>query len=217
LKNFLRQAKKNRRKLRLQAYTRARKYEKEYNEADRELISKRRQARNQGQFFVEPEPKIAVVVRIRGIMGVSPKVKKILRLLRLRQLHNATFVKMTPPMAKMLKLVEPYIAYGYPNLKTVRSIIYKRGYASVRAQRLRIIDNDIIKKHLKQFNVICMEDIVHEIFTCGPNFKFVNKFLWPFKLNPPRGGFVKKRVHFTEGGDAGNREQYINKLVRRML
>jgi large subunit ribosomal protein L7e len=62
-----------------------------------------------------------------------------------------------------------------------------------------------------------MEDIVHEIFTCGPYFKFVNKFLWPFKLNPPRGGFVKKRVHFTEGGDAGNRELYINKLIRRML
>jgi len=79
-------------------------------------------------------------------MGVSPKVKKILRLLRLRQLHNATFVKMSPPMAKMLKLVEPYVAYGYPNLKTVRSIIYKRGFASVRAQRLRIVDNEIIKK-----------------------------------------------------------------------
>jgi large subunit ribosomal protein L7e len=150
-------------------------------------------------------------------MGVSPKVKKILRLLRLRQLHNATFVKMSPPMAKMLKLVEPYVAYGYPNLKTVRSIIYKRGFASVRAQRLRIVDNEIIKKNLKKFNVVCLEDIVHEIFTCGPNFKFVNKFLWPFKLNPPRGGFVKKRTHFTEGGDAGNREHFINKLIRRML
>lgn len=28
-----------------------------------------------------------------------------------------------------------------------------------------------------------MEDIIHEIFTVGPNFKEVNNFLWPFKLN----------------------------------
>jgi len=174
-------------------------------------------ARNSGNFFVEPEPKIAIVVRIRGIMGVSPKVKKILRLLRLRQLHNATFVKLSPPMSKMLKMVEPYIAYGYPNLKTVRSLLYKRGFATVKGQRQRIVDNIIIHKNLKRYNVICLEDIIHELYTCGPNFKYVNKFMWPYKLNPPRGGFIKKRVHFTEGGDAGNREHYINKLIRRML
>jgi len=184
---------------------------------EKDIITNRRVARNTGSFFVDPEPKIAIIIRIRGIMGVSPKVKKILRLLRLRQLHNATFVKLTPPMVKMLKLVEPYIAYGYPNLTTVRQIIYKRGYASIKGQRIRITDNAVIHKNLKKFNIICMEDIVHEIHTCGKSFKHVNKWLWPFKLNPPRGGFVKKRVHFTEGGDAGNREKYINRLVRKMI
>jgi hypothetical protein len=32
----------------------------------------------------------------------------------------------------LLKFVEPYIAFGTPNLKTVRSLIYKRGYGKVR-------------------------------------------------------------------------------------
>lgn len=32
----------------------------------------------------------------------------------------------------LLKRVEPYIAYGYPNLKSVRELIYKRGFAKVR-------------------------------------------------------------------------------------
>ena len=32
----------------------------------------------------------------------------------------------------MLRRVEPYISYGYPNLKSVRELIYKRGYAKVR-------------------------------------------------------------------------------------
>ena len=32
----------------------------------------------------------------------------------------------------MLRLVEPYVAWGYPNLKTVKELIYKRGYGKVR-------------------------------------------------------------------------------------
>ena len=32
----------------------------------------------------------------------------------------------------MLQRVEPYVAYGYPNLKTVKELIYKRGFGKVR-------------------------------------------------------------------------------------
>lgn len=31
----------------------------------------------------------------------------------------------------MLQRVEPYIAWGYPNQKTVRELIYKRGFGKV--------------------------------------------------------------------------------------
>lgn len=31
--------------------------------------------------------------------------------------------------------------------------------------------------------IICVEDLVHEIFTVGPAFKEANNFLWPFKLS----------------------------------
>lgn len=79
---------------------------------------------------------MVLVVRIRGIIGVSPKVRKILQLLRLRQINNAVFVKLNAATVKMLRLVEPYVAYGYPNLKTVRELIYKRGFGKVRRRRL---------------------------------------------------------------------------------
>jgi hypothetical protein len=32
----------------------------------------------------------------------------------------------------------------------------------------------------------------------------------------PRGGIDKKRLHYVEGGQAGNREAKINALIRRM-
>lgn len=155
-------------------------------------------------------------VRIRGINGVSPKVKKALQLLRLRQIHNGTFVKINGASLQILKLVEPYVTYGPPNLKTVRELIYKRGYGKARRERLRLSDNSLIEKHLGRYGCVCMEDVVHQIYTCGKYFKEVNNFLWPFKLSSPKGGFVKKRIHFVEGGDAGDREHYINRLVRKM-
>jgi large subunit ribosomal protein L7e len=33
----------------------------------------------------------------------------------------------------LLKLVEPYVAWGYPTLETVRELVYKRGFANVNA------------------------------------------------------------------------------------
>lgn len=66
------------------------------------------------------------------------------------------------------------------------------------------------------YGIICVEDLIHEIYTVGKNFKVANNFLWPFKLSSPRGGMNKKTTHFVEGGDAGNREDQINRMIRRM-
>ncbi len=104
----------------------------------------------------------------------------------------------------------------YPNLKTTRELIYKRGYAKVNKQRVPITDNAIIENVLGREGIICIEDLIHEIHTVGPNFKKASNFLWPFKLNNPTGGFNKKTNHFVEGGDFGNREDAINALVRKM-
>ncbi len=84
---------------------------------EKSLVNLRRQARSAGNFFKEPEAKVAIVVRIRGINQVSPKVKKILQLLRLRQVHSAVFVRLNSAMQQMLTLVTPYIAYGYVSLQ----------------------------------------------------------------------------------------------------
>lgn len=117
----------------------------------------------------------------------------------------------------MLRLVEPYVAYGYPNLKSVRELIYKRGYGKVNEQRIPLADNQIIEAALGHLGIVCIEDVIHEISTVGKHFKEVNNFLWPFKLSAPRGGFTQRKVkHFIEGGDHGNREEHINALIHKM-
>ena len=39
---------------------------------------------------------------------------------------------------------------------------------------------------LGKHNIICIEDLVHEIYTVGPAFKQASNFLWPFKLSAAR-------------------------------
>jgi len=196
---------------------RAEKYVKEYKTLENDAIRFRREARAAGNIYVPPEAKVVVVVRIRGIIGVSPKVRKILQLLRLRQINNAVFIKLNAATIKMLRLVEPYIAYGYPTLKTVKDLVYKRGYGKLNKQRIPLSDNSVVEDGLGKKDIICVEDLIHEIFTVGPNFKEANNFLWPFKLSSPVGGFRQKLLHFNEGGDAGLRGDKINGLIKAML
>uniref|UniRef100_A0A2K6NVX5 Ribosomal protein L30 ferredoxin-like fold domain-containing protein n=1 Tax=Rhinopithecus roxellana TaxID=61622 RepID=A0A2K6NVX5_RHIRO len=186
---------KARRKL---IHEKAKHYHKEYRQMYRTEIRMARMARKAGNFYVPAEPKLTFVIRIRGIYGVSPKVRKVLQLLRLRQIFKGIFVKLNKASINVLRIVEPYIAWGHPNLKSVNELIYKRGY-----------DNALIARSLGKYGIICMEDLTHEIYTA-------NNFLWPFKLSSPRGGMKKKTTHFVEGGDAGNRENQINRLIRRM-
>jgi 60S ribosomal protein uL30 len=198
-------------------FKRAEKYIKEYRTNERDVIRLKRQAKKHGNFYVPAESKLAFVIRIRGINGLSPKPRKVLQLLRLRQINNGTFVKLNKATINMLRIAEPFIAWGYPNLKSVRDLVYKRGFGRVSGQRIPITDNAVIEKRLGKYGIICVEDLIHELFMVGPHFKEANHFLWHFKLNTPKDGFRKKTTHYVEGGDFGNREDKINELLRRMV
>ncbi|KAJ0076206.1 hypothetical protein Patl1_34910 [Pistacia atlantica] len=197
-------------------FSRAKLYAKQYAEQEKELIQLKREAKLKGGFYVDPEAKLLFIVRIRGINAMHPKTRKILQLLRLRQIFNGVFLKVNKATVNMLHRVEPFVTYGYPNLKSVRELIYKRGYGKLNKQRIALTDNSVVEQALGKYGIICMEDLIHEIITVGPHFKEANNFLWPFKLKAPLGGLKKKRNHYVEGGDAGNRENFINELIRRM-
>jgi len=198
-------------------FKRAEAYVKEYLVQEKEEIRLKRAARAAGDFYVPAQAKVYFVVRIRGINEIAPKPRKILQLLRLLQINNGVFVKVTKATEQMLRLVEPYIAYGEPNLKSVRELIYKRGYGKVDKQRIPLTNNGVIEAALGKYDILSVEDLVHEIYAAGPNFKQASNFLWPFKLSNPTGGWrTRKFKHYVQGGDFGNREENINKLIRQM-
>jgi large subunit ribosomal protein L7e len=147
----------------------AKKYEAEYAALEKQAIDNRRKAKANNEIYVAPEDKVVFVIRVRGIIGISPKTKKILQLLRLRQIHNGVFVRVNAATTKMLRLIEPFIAYGHPNLKSVKELIYKRGFGKVNGQRIPISSNTVVQAGVPGMQ--CIEDIIHEIYTCGPRFK----------------------------------------------
>ena len=67
--------------------------------------------------------------------------------------------------------------HSEPNLKSIRELIYKRGYGKVNKQRIPLVNNNIIEESLGKFDILCVEDLVHEIATVGPNFKQVSIIL----------------------------------------
>ena len=153
-----------------------------------------------------------------SIRKLAPKPKKIMQLLRLRQLHNAVFVKLNKATWNMLRMVEPFITYGFPSRTTVSNLVYARGCGKVNRRRIPLTDNSIVAESLGSLGITCVEDVIHEIVTCGPNFKKVNNFLWPFKLSSPLGGRETKRHQFAQGfGAFGNREELINSVVKKMI
>jgi len=211
-------AKKDRKASRELALKNGEKYAKEYAAADQALIDGKRKAKKDGNFFVEGEPKVAFLIRIKGINKLAPKPKKILQLFRLRQLHNGVFVKLNKATWNMIRIIEPHVTFGYPSRESISKLIYKRGYGKVNRCRIPLTDNSIIANELGTHGINCIEDLIHEIVTCGPKFKEANNFLWPFKLSSPLGGFEIKRHSFGQGfGAYGNREELVNQLIGKMM
>lgn len=215
---------------------RAQGYVKAHRDRQVQVTEQRRKARATNSFFVPAESKVLLVVRIRGINHIDPRTKRILRLFRLRQINNTVFLRVNKATLNMLKHIDPYVTYGYPDRKTVSNLLYKRGYMKINGQRVPITSNYVVEEAIKdqktsrarqfkasagqekqQDNVICVEDLIEQVLSVGPNFKQINNAIWPFKLSNPKGGFINKRHPFNQGGDWGNRENHINELIRRMI
>ncbi|KAE8669882.1 60S ribosomal protein L7-1 [Hibiscus syriacus] len=86
---------------------------------------------------------------------MHPKTRKILYKLRLRKVFSGVFVKATKGVIDMLQKVEAWshVTYGYPNLKSVKDLVYKKGYARGDKKADPLTDNNIIEQVLTESTV----------------------------------------------------------------
>merc|ERR1712128_274881 len=108
-------AKLERKTKRVEIFKRAEKYAKEYSDKERDEIRLRRESRKEGNYYVQSDAKLAFVMRIRGINQVSPKVKKVLQLFRLRQINNGVFIKLNKATINMLRICGKWSDVSLPS------------------------------------------------------------------------------------------------------
>lgn len=167
--------------------------------------------------------KFVFVIRIRGSskrVPIPSQIRKTLFNMRLRSQYDGVFLKYNEITRKMLQLVEPFVVYGTLSKSSVQNLITRRGHCKVDGKRVPISDNIVIEEKLgDEHGIICVEDLVHEIFSVGDSFKHANSFLWPFQLSAPKSKFEKNTLKYKEGGknEYGDQGEAMDEVLRSML
>uniref|UniRef100_A0A8C7Q3R4 Ribosomal protein L7-like 1 n=1 Tax=Oncorhynchus mykiss TaxID=8022 RepID=A0A8C7Q3R4_ONCMY len=143
---------------------------------------------------------LAFAVRIR-----DPGVQKGVQMLRLRKIFSGAFVKMNKTSMAMLKMVETYMS--------VCERILKRGQARI------FIEIHVQCFHLLsgKYGIICLEDLIHEIYSVGMNFRVVTiRHTPPFKLSVARHAARDKAGLLKNIGNPGPSGMDVNSIIRQL-
>lgn len=118
-----------------------------------------------------------------------------------------------------LKPLDAYVAYGYVSNKSCVELVHRRAFIQDGTVRKPLSDNITVEKALSQCNIICLNDLSHEIYEVGSNFDKATRFLCPFKLSAPVGHYEKKVLKINDdieskGGFMGeDMETFLNKIL----
>ena len=151
------------------------------------------------------------VIRIKGMVHLSPAAKMTLKLLKLDRVNQCVLMIESNEIKKMIKKINSLITYGEINQTTLKKMLEKRG---------RITGNKKIGiASIQENNFKDLEDLTGKIIASKKGMKDFS-FVKPiFRLAPPKKGFERRGIKrsFTIGGAAGYRGQKINELLVRMI
>jgi large subunit ribosomal protein L7e len=118
-----------------------------------------------------------------------------------------------------LKPLDAYVAYGYITNKSVVELVHRRAYTVLDGVRKPLSDNITVEKALGDKDILCLNDLTHEIYSVGPHFEESLKVMCPFKLACPVGHYEKKILNMNDkveergGFLADGMEEFINKIL----
>lgn len=163
--------------------------------------------------------KLVLVIRIRDDVGTPQRIKSLLsNKLKLPVLHQARLIKYTPKMQRILHTVEPFVLYGPPTQAVIADLLERRGHGKIDDERVPLSDNTIVERALgESHGLLCVEDLVHELYTVGEAFDAITDFLWNFPLADSKTEFERRTLKFKDGKDYGDKGDEINDYIRQVL
>lgn len=159
----------------------------------------------------EIEPKLILVIRIRGSVNVNYKIEDTLKMLRLHRVNHGVLLFADKTIHGMLRKIRDYVAYGEIEQKVLLQLLIKRSMIQG--------NKKLTEEHLKnKTDYSTLSDLAKALMKGKVSVKEIYKMKPIFRLHPPRGGFrgtIKK--HFNAGGILGHVGNYINKLAIKMI
>jgi len=139
---------------------------------------------------------VIAIVRVRGVSGIKPDIRKTMELLRLHKKHHCViYPKMTKQIEGMLNLAKDYITWGEISSDTLKELIEKRGRLPGN-KRVNKEDVDKIAAALENGEDVQIKPV--------------------FRLNSPRKGWKNIKLRYPEGA-LGPRGKDMDELIKRMM
>jgi len=156
-------------------------------------------------------------IRICDDTGLPTRVKRLLQELRLKKIHAGVFIRYTPKNRTKLHLLEPFVVYGPPTEAVIQDLLTRRGHAWINEERVPLSDNVMVEKALGKHNILCIEDLVHELTSAGDLFGVASKFLCPFSLEDAKTYFERQTLKVKNGKEYGDQGENINDYIQQVL
>ena len=164
---------------------------------------------------IPSDGRLVLVIKIHPSVDAANQIKKAIQELGLSNKYSAAFARCDKHTHQLLKIAEPFVTFGEPTQEIIEKLVRKRARVLKNGEEVALKDNTYVEETLGALEILCIEDIIHEIATVGDHFEEVQKFLCAFRLNHPQQSFKKKPV--SRGGDFGNRGTKINETLNSMI
>jgi len=138
---------------------------------------------------------------------MHPDARRTLELLRLKTANQLVLIPDTETHRGMLRRVNPYVAWGEPNLETVKEILKRQ-------------DARLLERLLASLKLGGIEELAEKLVTGNVDPALLKRLgvTLSVRLRPPRRGFggsIKRP--YAAKGVYGMRGQDIDGVIRRML
>eukprot|EP00392_Amoebophrya_sp_AT5.2_P008566 g8594.t1 len=152
-----------------------------------------------------------VIVAIRNRRKNPTKVvKAALERLGLGEKNALRFVPYDEVLIRELKLVQPFVYWGYPTFKTVNDLLHKKAlFQTKNGEKVLLTNNALVEEHLGDCGVLCVEDMVNTIYKNEGTFSAVTNRLSAIRL----GDYTKR---FAEGFQPEFKKHHFGFLDRKV-
>jgi len=162
----------------------------------------------------QDEPKLIVIIRIRGRPNMNRKIADTLKMLRLHHVNHASIYPNTPTIQGMLAKVKDYVSYGPLSEVSLERLLTKRG----RIRGNKLLTSEYLKEIGSPYPDI--KTLTKALYTGKIKYSELKGVKPVFRLHPPKGGHRHGTIKqpYSTGGSLGKVPlEFMDKLLAKMI